>query len=117
MAPEIVGREGELASIRGLLARADGVAGLVLEGEPGIGKSTLWQAAVEEARAGGVRVLSSRAAEAEQGLPYVGLGDVFEGVRDDVRARKKPADRRELTLPADDLRRHASPDRDAPRPR
>ena len=84
MAPEIVGREGELASIRGLLARADGVAGLVLEGEPGIGKSTLWQAAVEEARAGGVRVLSSRAAEAEQGLPYVGLGDLFEGVRDDV---------------------------------
>jgi len=84
VAPEIVGREGELASIRELLARTDGVAGLVLEGEPGIGKSTLWQAGVEEARAADLRVLSSRAAEAERGLAHVGLGDLFEDVREDV---------------------------------
>jgi DNA-binding CsgD family transcriptional regulator len=52
----------------------------VLEGEAGIGKSTLWLAGVEAARERGLRVLSSRPAEAEQGLAHAGLGDLLEDV-------------------------------------
>jgi DNA-binding CsgD family transcriptional regulator len=57
---------------------------LVLEGEAGIGKSTLWLAGVEQAHEGGLRVLTSRPAEAEQGLAHAALGDLLEGVADEV---------------------------------
>jgi hypothetical protein len=84
MNPEIVGREAELTSIRTSFAEAEGwPAALVLEGEPGIRKSTLWLAGVEEARRGH-RVLSSRPAEAERGLANAGLGDLLDGVLDEV---------------------------------
>lgn len=73
---EIVGREKELASLRGFADEVhEGPAVLVLEGEAGIGKSTLWLAGVQYARTQGVRVLSSRPAEAECSLAHVGLGD------------------------------------------
>jgi DNA-binding CsgD family transcriptional regulator len=85
MAFEIVGREAELASVNAFIEGAGGgPAALVLEGEAGIGKSTLWEAGVEHARAQGLSVLSSRPAEAERGLGLVGLGDLLEGVIDDV---------------------------------
>ena len=73
MALEIVGREEELAAVRAFVCDADGpAAALVLEGEAGIGKSTLWQAGRDQAREEGVRVISSRPAEAERGLAHVG---------------------------------------------
>src|SRR5205823_5256687 len=82
---EIVGREAELASLNAFIDETEGgAAALVLEGEAGVGKSTLWGAAVEHARARGLTVLSSRPAEAERGLGNVGLGDLLEGVVDDV---------------------------------
>jgi DNA-binding CsgD family transcriptional regulator len=82
---EVVGREDELASIYAFVDRADATpAALVLEGGPGIGKSTLWRAGVDHARAAGLRVLVSRPAEAERGLAHVGLGDLFDDVLDDV---------------------------------
>jgi DNA-binding CsgD family transcriptional regulator len=82
---EIVGREEELASLHAFVSEArGGPAGLVIEGDAGIGKSTLWLAGVEHARAQGVRVLSSRPAEAERGLAHAGLGDLFDDVLDDV---------------------------------
>jgi hypothetical protein len=40
----------------------------VLRGEPGIGKTLLWQIAVKDATSQGVKVLVHRAAEAEAGL-------------------------------------------------
>ena len=43
---------------------------LLIEGEPGIGKTTLWLAAQELARDRGFRVLSARAAAAESVLAY-----------------------------------------------
>ena len=57
---------------------------LVLEGEAGIGKSTLWLAGVEAARERGLRVLSARPAEVELGVGYAGLGDLLEGALGDV---------------------------------
>jgi DNA-binding CsgD family transcriptional regulator len=75
----IVGREGELASLRRFLEQEPaGPAALVLEGEAGIGKSTLWLAVVESAHERGLRVLSSRPAESERDLTFAGLGDLFE---------------------------------------
>jgi DNA-binding CsgD family transcriptional regulator len=82
---EIVGREEELGSLYAFLdLDAGGPLALVLEGEAGIGKSTLWLAGVEAARVRGLRVLSSRPAEAERGLAHVVLSDLFEGLLDEV---------------------------------
>jgi DNA-binding CsgD family transcriptional regulator len=53
---------------------------LLIEGEPGIGKTTLWLAAVELARDKGFRVLSARAAAAESVLAYTALADLLDGV-------------------------------------
>jgi DNA-binding CsgD family transcriptional regulator len=84
MAFEIVAREEDLATVNAFVGqREGGAAALVLEGEAGIGKSTLWLAAVEMARGHGLRVLSARPAEAERGLAHVGLGDLFDEVLDD----------------------------------
>jgi DNA-binding CsgD family transcriptional regulator len=99
MSAEIVGREEELSSIEAFIDRLEGgPAALVLEGEPGIGKSTLWVAGVEEALERGFRVLSSRPAEAERGLAHAGLGDLFEGVLDDVLPELSPPRRRALEI-------------------
>ena len=56
----------------------------MLEGDAGIGKSTLWLAGVEAAREQGLRLLVARPAEAEQGLAHAALGDLFEDVLDEV---------------------------------
>jgi DNA-binding CsgD family transcriptional regulator len=85
MTGEVVGRERELESVYAFFDRpVEGLAGLVLEGGAGIGKSTLWLAAVATARERGLLVLSSRPAEAERGLAHLGLGDLFDGVLEDV---------------------------------
>ena len=80
-----VGRESELASLRAFVdSEAGEPSALVLDGEVGVGKSTLWRTAVEHARAAGMCVLSARPAEAERGLAYAGLGDLLEAVLGDV---------------------------------
>jgi DNA-binding CsgD family transcriptional regulator len=85
MAVDIVGREVELASVHAFLEPpAAGPLALVLEGEAGIGKSTLWLAGVEAAQGHGFCVLVSRPAEAERGLTHAGLGDLFENVIESV---------------------------------
>ena len=55
-------------------------SGPPLEGEPGVGKTTLWLAALEKARALGFRVLSARPASAESVLAYSSLSDLLGGV-------------------------------------
>jgi DNA-binding CsgD family transcriptional regulator len=82
---DVVGRDEELGIVEAFLRGAPAAAGaLVLEGEAGIGKSTLWLAGVGRARELGLRVLVSRPAEPERGLAYAGLGDLLEGVLDQV---------------------------------
>jgi DNA-binding CsgD family transcriptional regulator len=63
-----------------LTSSAVGPSALLIEGEPGIGKTTLWLAAVEQAKARGVRVLSARAAAAESVLAYTALADLLDEV-------------------------------------
>src|SRR4051794_7569135 len=77
----LVGRDREVAAVDGFLDKAD-AAGLLLLGEPGIGKSALWGLTVSEALRRGWTVLTSRAAQAEVGLSFTGLMDLLEGVAD-----------------------------------
>ncbi|MEA2607448.1 MAG: hypothetical protein QOI00_2205 [Chloroflexota bacterium] len=78
---EIVGRGVELAAVGRFVERAmDGLAALILEGEPGIGKTTIWQAALGAASDAGFRILRSRPARSELGLTLGGLTDVLDGV-------------------------------------
>jgi DNA-binding CsgD family transcriptional regulator len=96
---DIIGREPELGSVSAFLDRsAEGPAGLVIEGEPGIGKSTLWLTAVAAARERGLLVVSSRPAEAERELAHVGLGDLFEDALAQVAPRLSTPRRRALEI-------------------
>ena len=79
----IVGRRVELDAVgRFLDGLPAGPSALVIEGEAGIGKTTLWLEAVSAAEARGYRVLSTRPAESEAKLSYTALtdlvGDAFE---------------------------------------
>ena len=85
MTTEIIARDEELATLHTSVDGArNGPSALVLEGEAGIGKSTVWLAGVAHARSRGFRVVSSRPAEAESTLAHAGLGDLFEDFLDDV---------------------------------
>jgi len=87
----VVGRGPELAKVRAFLTAAPGGgAGLVLEGEPGIGKTTLWREGVEVARSGPARVLTCRAAEAESSLPLTALCDLLGAVADEAMLHQLP---------------------------
>ena len=87
----VVGRERELRAVQAFLDRGVGV--LVLEGEAGIGKTTVWLAGVEAALDGGFRVLVARPAEVETALAYATLADLLEPVLDDA-LRSMPAPQR-----------------------
>jgi DNA-binding CsgD family transcriptional regulator len=81
MRADVVGRQWELGAIEQFL---DSLAGqpraLVLEGEPGIGKTTLWLAGLDDARRRGYRVLSCQPSAAEQHLSYGSLADLLAGI-------------------------------------
>jgi DNA-binding CsgD family transcriptional regulator len=99
MAPTIVGREAELASLRTFIADAGDVpAAFVLEGEAGIGKSTLWLAAVDVARSQSWSVLLARPTQAERDLGYAGLGDLLDGIVDEILPKLAAPRRRALEV-------------------
>src|SRR4051794_6603008 len=77
---EVTGREAELAG-PGAFLREDGArpAALVLEGEAGIGKTTIVRAALERVQPSGLRVLAIRLSAGEAELPFAALADLIEG--------------------------------------
>lgn len=83
----LVGRESEL----GVLDHWGGVMGsgpaaLLVTGEPGIGKTVIWERAVAAAGEAGGHVLVSRPVEAEMPFGYAGLGDLLLSDADAVLA-------------------------------
>lgn len=87
----LVGREPEIAVIENFLAASEaGFAALELVGEAGIGKTTVWQAAVRRGAELGFPVLSARPAESESRLSFAGLTDLLAAVAPDV-LRRLPA--------------------------
>ena len=93
--PGIVGRDEELAAVT---AFVDGElpTALVLDGEAGIGKTTLFEAAVSEARERGFAVFSCRPAGAEAAFSFAALADLLRPVLPDGLARLPSPQRRAL---------------------
>ena len=82
---DILGRAEELAALRRFVAEVPaGPASFVVEGDPGIGKTMLWRAAVEAAREASCCVLVCRPAGSEVRLAFAALGDLLEEVLDDA---------------------------------
>jgi predicted ATPase len=95
----LIGRDGELAAAAEFLAELeDGPAVLVLAGEPGIGKTAVWQEAVARARASSFVVLSARPVEGEAGLAFAGLADLLEPVAGEVLPELPGPQRRALAV-------------------
>ena len=85
----IIGRDGELAAVERFLE--GGTSALVIDGDAGIGKTTIWRAAVRRAESAGWRVLAARPSEAEERLSYAALTDVVgPGLADDRHELPEP---------------------------
>jgi DNA-binding CsgD family transcriptional regulator len=86
----VVGREAEVDVLtRFLEEEPASVTALVLVGEAGIGKTTVWKAGLELARERGFGVLACAPTELETKLAYSAVGDLFEDSFD-VMARSLP---------------------------
>ncbi|HEX4724355.1 MAG TPA: LuxR family transcriptional regulator [Pseudonocardiaceae bacterium] len=92
-----VGRGDELRAIARFLA-ADWPDILVLAGEPGIGKTTLWRYAVEQATDQGIRVLSCQPSAAETQLSCASLADLLADVEPRVLAELPQPQREALDI-------------------
>ena len=93
------GRDGELEAVARFL---DGVpsdpSALVLEGSAGIGKTTLWQAAMERAATRGYIIVACRAVESETKLALAALADLLAELADDLLARLPTPQRHALEV-------------------
>ncbi len=75
----VFGRNAELETIDSFISAVSrGAAALVIAGEAGIGKTTLWQAARAAAESAGFRVLVARPSESEATFSFAGLTDLLE---------------------------------------
>jgi ATP/maltotriose-dependent transcriptional regulator MalT len=98
-ASTVIGRDEELAVVEEFLAGVEhGPAALVLSGEPGIGKTMLWEAGVGEAESRFEHVLACRGVEAEASLSYGGLSDLLADVLDGVATSLAPLRLRALEI-------------------
>jgi len=77
--PAIRGREKETAILGETLDRVESgrPAVALIEGEPGIGKTRLLDAALEDARRRGIQVAAGRAGELERTRPFGVMADAF----------------------------------------
>jgi DNA-binding CsgD family transcriptional regulator len=105
----VIGRESELATIRDFVAGIPGgPRSLLIEGEVGIGKTTLWRAGVRAAQDQSHRVLTCRPAELESRLAFGAVIDLLADVDDAVLASLPAPQRHALEVAL--LRRETSPD-------
>ncbi len=85
-ASRLIGRSAELEVLFGLVDRASqGGEALVLRGEPGIGKTSLLQAAGRRAADAGLQVLSTAGVQSEADLAFAGLHQLVLPVLAQVR--------------------------------
>jgi DNA-binding CsgD family transcriptional regulator len=81
----VVGRERELATVERLLdCGLRQYSALLVSGQAGIGKTTVWQEAVRLGEEAGFRVLRCRPGQAEAKLGYAALSDLLSSVDEDV---------------------------------
>jgi DNA-binding CsgD family transcriptional regulator len=90
----VLGRDEELLALRGFLADVASLpAAFLIEGEAGIGKTTLWLDGLRVGRERSYRVLASRPAGSETELSYAALRDLLEDAFAEV-AGELPAPQR-----------------------
>lgn len=78
--------------------RRDAPAALVVTGEAGAGKSSLWRAAVTAAAVSGVRVLRSEPSAADADAPFAGLSDLLGAILPSVAPGLPEPQRQALAL-------------------
>jgi DNA-binding CsgD family transcriptional regulator len=75
---ELIGRTAELEAVdRWVAALRTEAAGLRIEGEPGIGKTSLWREALRRAEGAGARILRAAPMEPERSLTLGALTDLL----------------------------------------
>jgi len=85
LAGDVIGRESELAILdRFLDSIPTGPSALLLSGDPGIGKTTVWQDGLARALQRRYRTLSCGPVEAETRLSYAALGDLLEPILEEA---------------------------------
>ena len=95
----VFGREAELREIEAFLDAAPGdTTALRIEGEAGVGKTTLWAEAVRLGRDNGLRVLSASASEQETKLAFTTLSDLLGDVLDEVADDLPPPQRKAIDV-------------------
>ena len=85
MAGDVIGRESELAILHRFLdSIPTGPSALLLSGDPGIGKTTVWKEGLAGAQLRRYRTLSCGPVEAETRLSYAALGDLLEPILEEA---------------------------------
>jgi DNA-binding CsgD family transcriptional regulator len=97
MSAAVIGREDELGAIGAFLDELRPGA-LLIAGDPGIGKTILWEAGVDAARGRFQRVLVHRAVETEAKLSFTALSDLIGGTIDEALPSLSPPRRRALRV-------------------
>jgi DNA-binding CsgD family transcriptional regulator len=97
-AADLVGRERELAAIAEFLEADAAACAVVIEGEPGIGKTTVWEAAVTAAAERGFQPLRARPGGSEAKLAFSGLADLLGEALPAVLSELPPPQRRALEI-------------------
>src|SRR5947208_9102082 len=78
---DVIGRRSELDVVDRFVERArGGLASLLIVGDAGIGKTSIWLEAVRRAGTGGARLLRAAPAVSERSLTLGGLTDLLDDV-------------------------------------
>jgi DNA-binding CsgD family transcriptional regulator len=94
---QVIGRDEERAALTAFL-EGELPAALVLAGEPGIGKTTLWRATLMEAASRGFQVVSCSPSGTETELGLAALRDLLDASYDKVESGLPSPQRRALDI-------------------
>src|SRR5438067_1888825 len=98
MPGSVVGREAEVAALADFLTAGQRLpAALVLDGEAGIGKTTLFEATLDEARQQGFAVFRCRPVGSERAFSFAALADLVRTVLPEGLQRLPGPQRRALS--------------------
>src|SRR5487761_1154564 len=109
---QAIRRESELEALERFFGPAFRSRGLVLCGDAGMGKTSMWEMGRSIGAANGYAVLSARASEAETGLSFAALADLVDGIPPKVLAGQPGPQRQALEVAV----RRAAPAGPAPEP-